>query len=141
MRIEATQSDWTVEKDGKETKNKGGTVSADFDFGPDLKSLVAKFGEGPIYKQTLQALTVSAQGGLRSQFKQGKKQAEIDAWARDWKPGERKQGKSPREKLLEQMASMTPEERAKLLEEAKARATQPAKAPAAAQGKSGKKAA
>lgn len=117
-KIEATVSDWTEEKDGKKISHKGGKVAAEFNFGTDLAQMTSLFGAQAVYKQALGAMTVAAQGGLRSQFKQGKKQPEIDAWAKAWKPGERKQGKSPREKLMEQLASMTPEERAALLKEA-----------------------
>jgi hypothetical protein len=136
--VEATINDWTEEKDGKKTTKKGGKASADFDFGSDLDSMVEIFGENIVYKQALGALTVAAQGGLRSQFKQGKTPQQITEWAKTWKPGERKAGKSPREKLMEQLASMSAEERAALLREAAS--TKAPAAPAAATGK-GKKAA
>jgi hypothetical protein len=134
-------TDWSVtdEKTKKVTNHKGGEVAADFDFGgTDLAGLVDRFGETAVYKQALGALTVTAQSGLRSQFKQGKSPQEIQAWAKEWKPGERKAGKSPREKLMEQLAGMTPEERAALLKEVQ---NPTPKAPAAATGKPGKKAA
>lgn len=116
------------DKAGKETKMPGGTVKASIDFGSNLAECIKNFGENAVYRQVIGALTVSFQGWLRSQLDQGKSQAEITTAAKDWKPGERKQGKSAREKLMEQLAGMSAEERAALIREA-ASAKAPAPAP------------
>lgn len=121
VKIEAKRNPWVKkDKDGKETKMPGGSVSAQFNIGSNLQELIQTYGESVVYNQAKGALTVAAQGWLRSQLDQGKSQADIDAGAKNWKPGERKAGKSPREKLMEQLAGMSPEERAALLKEASA---------------------
>ena len=118
MQIKALRKPYVKkDKDGKETKMPGGTVTANFDFGDNLAALVQKFGEQAVYKNAIGALKVAFQGWLRSQMEQGKSQDEINSAATNWKPNERKQGKTPAEKLREAMSAMTPEERAALLAE------------------------
>jgi len=118
--ITAKRNAWveTDEKTGKKTKHPEATVSADIDFGDNIAAMVTKFGEGIVFSQAKAALTVAFQGWLRSQLDQGKTVDEIQTNAKSWKPGERKQGKSPREKLLEQLSSLSPEERAAILRDA-----------------------
>lgn len=133
MKIEAKRNPWVKkDKDGKEKKMPGGNVSADFNIGTNLQELVKQYGEAIVFQQAKGALTVAAQGWLRSQLDQGKSAAEITTGAKDWKPGERKQGKSPREKLMEQLAGMTPEERAAILKEVSSPKPATASAPVAA---------
>lgn len=119
-RKESTSTD----KEGKVTKLAAFSVGANVDFGGNLQDMVKKFGESVVFKQALGAMTVSFQGWLRSQGAQGKNQAEIDAGARAWKPGERKASKTPQEKMRELLNGMSADEKAQFLKEFRA----PAKA-------------
>lgn len=98
------------------------SVAADIDFGSNLQASIAKFGEGVIHKQAVAAMTVAFQGWLRSQGAQNKKPEEIQAAANAWKPGERKVGKSPQEKLKDLLASMSSEDRAAALKDFRSKA-------------------
>lgn len=101
-------------------RKSGEQVEAEYEFGTDLKQAVELFGSEVVYNHAIGALKVAFQGWLRSQIDQKKTQAEITAAAKDWKPGQRKQGKSPQEKLRDQLNSMSAEDRAALLKEFKA---------------------
>lgn len=97
------------------------SVAADIDFGSTLAESVSKFGEGVVHRQFIAAVTVAFQGWLRAQGAQGKKPAEIQTAANNWKPGERKASKTPQEKLKELLASMSAEDRAQILKDYKSK--------------------
>lgn len=103
-------------------RTNGASVKVEYEFGSDLAGAVAIFGEDVIYQNAVGSLKVALQGWLRSQLDQGKSEADITSGVTSWKPGQRKQGKSPQEKLRDQLNSLTPEERAALLKEYKAKA-------------------
>lgn len=103
-------------------RKSGGSVKATYNFGTTLADLVKQFGEPVVYNHAMGAFKVAFQGWLRGQMDQKKTQEQIDTSAKDWKPGQRKQGLSPVEKLRKQMADMSPEDRAALLKEFKSAA-------------------
>ena len=121
-RITAKRKERVVEKDGKKVTEPAYSVAANIDFGANLEATVAKFGESVVHKQAVAAMTVAFQGWLRSQGSQGKNPQEIQAGADAWKPGERKAGKTPQERLKELLDAMSPEDRAAVLKEHKAKA-------------------
>lgn len=121
-RITAKRKERVIEKDGKKVTEPAYSVAANIDFGSTLEETVAKFGESTVHKQAVAAMTVAFQGWLRSQGSQGKNPTEIQAGADAWKPGERKAGKSPQEKLKDILSSMSPEDRAAVLKEYKPKA-------------------
>lgn len=107
----------TVSKVVAKRKKTGAKAEAEYDFGANLAETTKIFGETTIYNHVVGALKVAFQGWLRSQMDQKKTQAEITAAAKNWKPGQRKQAKSPQEKLREQLTKLSPEERANILKE------------------------
>lgn len=101
-------------------KGKDGTpVTVDVDFGDNLAAMVSKFGQDVVFNHARGSITVALQGWIRSQLdaEPPKTADQIIAAAKDWKPGQRKQGKSPQEKAKEQLAKLSPEQRAALLKE------------------------
>ena len=103
-------------------RTNGASVEVEYEFGSNLQEAIAAFGEDVIYQNAVGSLKVALQGWLRSQLDQEKTAEQITADVSSWKPGQRKQGKSPQEKLRDQLNSLTPEERAALLKEYKAKA-------------------
>lgn len=105
-------------------KTDGPSVEVDFDFGDNLAAIVSKFGEDVAFKASLAALKVQFQAWLRAQVTAGKDggaiQAELNA--NGWKPGERRAGKSPQDKLRGLLDAMSPEERAAFIKDFKAKA-------------------
>lgn len=105
-------------------KTDGPSVEVDFDFGGNLDEVVAKFGADTAFKATVAALKVQFQAWLRTQASGGKDSAAIQAEleANGWKPGERRQGKSPQDKLRSLLDAMSAEERAAFIKDFKSKA-------------------
>lgn len=105
-------------------KTDGPSVEVDFDFGDSLDATVAKFGADVAHKATVAALKVQFQAWLRTQATGGKDSAAIQSEldSNGWKPGERKAGKSPQDKLRGLLEAMSAEERAAFIKEFKAKA-------------------
>ena len=101
-------------------KKTGATVKASYDFGANLAESVKLFGESVVYNHLIGALKVAFQGGLRAQMDANKSQEEITAWAKAWKPGQRKAAMSPADKLRNQLNAMSAEDRANILREYRA---------------------
>lgn len=113
-------------------RTNGPSVDVEYDFGGDLDTMVSKFGKDIVFNHAKGSLVVTLQGWLRSQLDmKDATPAKIKEAAKNWKPGQRKQGKSPAEKLRDQLAKVTPEERASILKELKA-STGPKAVPASA---------
>lgn len=105
-------------------KTDGPSVEVDFDFGSNLDDVVAKFGADTAFKATVAALKVQFQAWLRAQASAGKDSAAIQAVlnSEGWKPGERRQGKSPQDKLRGLLEAMSADERAAFIKEFKSKA-------------------
>lgn len=107
-------------------KTDGPSVEVEFDFGSNLDEVVAKFGADTAYKATIAALKVQFQAWLRAQasgenaLDSGAIQSKLNA--EGWKPGERRQGKSPQDKLRGLLEAMSAEERAAFIKEFKSKA-------------------
>lgn len=100
----------------------GPSVEVEYDFGDNLKAMVEKFGEDIIFQHAKGSLVVALQGWLRSLLDREKTPADIQKEVKDWKPGQRRQGKTPKEKATEALAALSPEERAAVLKQMKAAA-------------------
>lgn len=102
-------------------ENAGPSHTFEYDFGGDLKSMVAKFGEEVVYAQAKAQMIIGIQSAVRnvlaSAHEEGKKPdpKEIQKTIEGWKPGNRRPTKSKAEKLREQLAGLSAEERKKLL--------------------------
>lgn len=102
----------------------GGAIEVDYDMPVSLSDMVKRYGENVVYNHARGSITVALQGYLRSQLAKEKppSPAEIQKEVDTWKPGVRKQGKSPAEKARDALALLTPEQRAALLKEHRAMA-------------------
>lgn len=98
-------------------KANGNPVEADFEFGDNLDAMVEKFGDEIVYNHARGSLVVALQGFMRGQIDAEKSPKEIAAAVREWSPGKRKQGKSPQEKIRDQLDKLDPETRAQLIKE------------------------
>lgn len=105
----------TAEREG------GAKVEVDYDFGEDLDQLVNKFGADVVFSHARRSFVVTLQSFIRTQMDRGKSETEIQEAVNEWRPGQRKQGKSPQEKVQDMLAKMDPSARAALLKEYRAR--------------------
>ena len=83
----------------------------------DLATLVSSFGDDAVFNHAKRSFIVSLQSFIRSQIEADKTPEEIQEAINDWKPGQKRPGKSPQERAQELLAKMTPEERQRLLQE------------------------
>lgn len=97
----------------------GPEVEVDVDFPENLAELTSSYGDAVVYNHARGSIVVALQGWLRGQLDAKKTPAEIQAAVKEWKPGQRKQGKSPAEKVRESLGKLSPEARAALLKEFK----------------------
>lgn len=97
----------------------GPSVEVDYDFGDDLDSLIKNFGTDIVFQHAKGSLVVALQGWLRSLLDRGTSAADIQKEVKNWKPGQRRQGKTQKEKAAELISKLSPEERAALLKQMK----------------------
>lgn len=105
-----------MEITAKDTKTEA-SITVEYEFGETIAELVEKFGEEVVFNQARSSLVVALQGAIRTALKAGKTDDEINTLVSEWKPGIRRQAKSPQDKIKEQLASMDPEIRKALLKE------------------------
>lgn len=89
-------------------------------FGETMDELTERFGSDVVLSYALRGLVVAVQGHARGLIKSGKSAEEIAAVMADWKPGAPRVSKSAEDKAREQLAALTPEQRATLLKELQA---------------------
>ena len=87
------------------------------DFPENVEEAVDTWGDEVTFQQIKAAVVVSLQSFIRGLIKQKKSQAEIQEAAANWKPGIRARGKTPQEKILEQFAGLSADEKKRLLEQ------------------------
>lgn len=100
------------------SENKNGTsITVEFDPGESLEDMVKRFGEETVKSHASRSIVIALQAHLRAEVAKGKTQDEIQATVKDWRPGERRKGKSLQEKVRETLGKLSPQERAALLKE------------------------
>ena len=92
-------------------------VTIEYDFGDNLRELVAKFGEEVVYNRAKAAFIIDLQAAIRRHIQAGKKQKEIQKELANWKPGMKQPGKSPAQKLKELLAGKSDAEKKAILKE------------------------
>ena len=103
-------------------ERKGGpAVAVEYDFGDDISALTDKFGSDVVFSHARRSFVVALQSYIRTQIEAGKSPEEIQTAAANWKPGQRKAGKSISERASDMLSKLSPQERAALLKEYKAR--------------------
>jgi hypothetical protein len=100
---------------GKEEDSPSITVS--YDFGSSLEDAVEMFGEEVVFSRFRGAAVVDLQALIRRHAggEKPKSEEEINTLAGEWKPGVSRKKKSQKEKALDLLADMTPEEVAELV--------------------------
>jgi hypothetical protein len=99
----------------------GASVTVSYDFGDDLNSLTEKFSAEVVFSHARRSFVVALQSFVRTQIEAGKSAEEIQALVNEWKPGQRKAGKSPGERVHDMLQRMDPAARAALLKEYRAK--------------------
>jgi len=103
--------------------DKGLPIEVEYDFGKDLDEMCELFGDVVVYSNAKANMHVGVQGVGRSVIKAGKTagkpvtQKQVQEAVSKHKPGIRKRGKSPAEKLKENYDKLTPEAKKELLAE------------------------
>ena len=98
------------------TKEHPEAVSVEFDLPTDVAGLVERFGEAAVASAAVDSITISVQALLRRHI--NKSTEELQMLVNEFKPGTRTRGpsKSPLEKAMEALASLSPEDRKALLQ-------------------------
>ncbi len=98
------------------------THEVQYDFGDNLKEIIAKFGEDVVYQRFKAAVVVDLQAVVRrlTGSKEPKIGDALQAAVNEWKPGVAKVRKSKTEKALDLLNDMDPDEFAAFLKEVKA---------------------
>lgn len=126
MKIRATLPGPKVkDAEGNEKRSVKAAYEADYDFGDNLKALVANHGEDKVYKAAVGSWVIAIQNGIRlileTATEENKDQKaikkEVDTFLEEWSPSEKKRGKTAAEKLRDQLGSMTEEERKALFKD------------------------
>lgn len=104
----------------------GRSITVDYNFGSDLKSAVALFGEEVVFAQFEDSATIALQAFLRSKMKGEGEKHKTDAQIKDavleWKPGNRKAADPAKksETIKKQVASLPADMREALLADLRA---------------------
>lgn len=101
-------------------KETGESCTVTYDFGEGMSDLVSKFGEEAVFSHARRSFIVALQSYVRGLMAQNKSQSEIQAAVDEWKPGNRRQGKSVQDRLFDLLSKLPPAERARVIKEARA---------------------
>jgi|TARA_Y100000310_G_scaffold263133_1_gene273149 hypothetical protein len=96
----------------------GDPIKVNYEFGDDLAGASKLFGDETVFANYKANAIVALQGFVRGMLKAEKSAKDITGAVAEWKPGVRKKGKTPQEKLREQFQAMSAEERAAFLQDA-----------------------
>jgi hypothetical protein len=92
-----------------------------YDFGENLKDMVAKFGEEVVFTNARGSFVITAQAAMRRYIETGKPADEIAKIMGSWKPGVAlARVVDPVAALTSQWGSFTPEKQAEILRQLKA---------------------
>ena len=94
--------------------------TVDYEFGNNLEEVVGIFGEPVVYNHVTASFKIALQGFIRRLLKLKSPEAEIKEKVKGWKPGMKKEGKSPAEKAKDAFGKLSEEERKALLKDLKA---------------------
>jgi len=106
----------------KAERTNGSSVTAQWNLGDNVADLISQFGEEVIYSHVRRSLVIAVQAFMRTMLDGGKSPEEIQAAVKEWKPGLRRAAKTPIERAREEIARMSPADRAALAKEIRARA-------------------
>ncbi len=98
-------------------------IEVGYEFGANLTEFVGLFGEEVAYSYCSRQAIIALQNYVRAQCKAGKTDEEVQAAVAEWKPGmvvERAK-KSAKQRALEAVDTMSPEDLSELIKKAKAK--------------------
>ena len=95
----------------------GVALEVDFDFGSDLDAMAKIFGDTIVFEKAKASMVVALQGFIRDRLKAGDKTPEIRKKCDEWKPGLKKRGLSPAEKVSREIDKLPPDVKQALLKE------------------------
>ena len=93
----------------------GAKQSVNFEVGKELDAMVKKFGADVVYDKARANMVVGLQSVVRSAIDAGTKGADLQKVADSWVPGIRKAAKPKTEKLKEEYANLSDEQKQELL--------------------------
>jgi|TARA_Y100000310_G_scaffold73040_1_gene69183 hypothetical protein len=100
-----------TEVDGKVV----GPVTVNYDFGATTEEKIKLFGEDCTNSNAEASMTVALQDIIRNGLKAGKSAAAIQKTVSEWKPGVKRKARSKAEKVRDEFASLSAEEKKALL--------------------------
>lgn len=83
----------------------------------NLSELVSNFGEDIVFTHAKRSFVVGLQSFIRAQIESGKDPSGVQEAVNDWRPGQKRPGKSPAERIQDIMAKLSPEERDAVLKD------------------------
>lgn len=104
-------------KNGQEAK----ATTVKFAIAENLTELSEQFGEEVVFSHAKRSVVIAMQTTIRTMLEGGKSQDEIQAAITDWKPGLKKPAKSPMEKVRDEIARMSPEDKKRIMKELRER--------------------
>lgn len=105
-------------KNGQEAKN----ATATFRVGENLHELAEQFGEEVVYSHAKRSVIIALQTTMRAAIEAGETQEQLQARVDEWKPGLKKPAKSPLDKVRDEIARMSPEDKKRIMKELRDRA-------------------
>lgn len=105
-------------KNGQEAK----TATATFRVGDNLHELSEQFGDEVVYSHAKRSVIIALQTTMRAAIEANKSQEELQAIVDEWKPGLKKPAKSPLDKVRDEIARMSPEDKKRIMKELRDRA-------------------
>lgn len=98
-------------------KKTGAEQTVEIEIPDTIQAMVEAWSEETVYSHVKGSIIVAVQGFMRGQLDRGKSPEEVTKSTQEWKPGQRKPGKSPQEKFRDLFGKLSPQERASMLKE------------------------
>jgi hypothetical protein len=99
--------------------DKAATIA--YDFGENLKDMIAKFGEEVVFTNARGSFVITAQAAMRRYLEGGKSAEEVSAIMASWKPGVALARQvDPVASLVAQWGSYSPEKQQEILKKLRA---------------------
>ena len=111
-------------KNGNEAKS----ASAKVQIGETLEELGNQFGTDVVYSHARRSIVIAMQTSIRGMLEQGKSEHEIQTAMAEWRPGLKRPAKTPMDRVRDEIARMSPEDKKRILKELREKATQEARA-------------
>ncbi len=105
-------------------RREGGSAEATYDMPDDVAGMIEKFGEEVVFSHVKRSMVIALQSFMRSKLDAGAPAEDIQAAVTEWKPGTKRAAKSPIERAREEIAKMSPADRAALAKEMRKAASQ-----------------